>query len=84
MISYGILCLEAIAVKLVDPYGKEDIDLPVDELCRRASSDVIKTACTVNWGVSLAHRDEVDTLPNIIGKIKGRIVVIKHTLPNLI
>ncbi|KAI0556789.1 bestrophin [Gracilaria domingensis] len=33
IISYGVTGLEEIAVKLVDPYGTDAIDIPVNDMC---------------------------------------------------
>lgn len=50
LISFGVLGLEEIAEKLVDPYGNDAIDIPLDKMCLEASSSIIQGVTSVNWG----------------------------------
>lgn len=49
IISFGVLALENIAVKLVDPFGSDDIDIPVEAMCNEASTDIITTVLDCKW-----------------------------------
>lgn len=53
LISYGILGLEEIAEKLVDPYGNDAIDIPLDKMCLDASSSIIQGVTSINWGLDV-------------------------------
>lgn len=63
LIAYAVFGLETIANKLVDPFGDDDIDIPVDELCRNASNAVIDAVLSLAWGTT--------PLPNSVGKPKA-------------
>lgn len=52
IISYGVLALENIAVKLVDPFGSDDIDIPVKDMCTHAANDILESVISCNWDSS--------------------------------
>lgn len=49
VISYGIFGLEAIAAKLVDPYGLDDIDIPVESICLSSADLIIRAVHFTGW-----------------------------------
>lgn len=83
LISYGVLCLESIAVKLVDPYGTDDIDLPVKDICEEMVTDVLDVVRGVEWGVSLARESSVDSSAVVHTGISGRSVCANRTVLNI-
>lgn len=52
IISFGVLALENIAVKLVDPLGSDDIDIPVADMCSKAANDIANAALSCQWDTS--------------------------------
>lgn len=49
LISYGVLGMEEIANKLVDPYGTDAVDLPVREVCEKASASILEAVHAAGW-----------------------------------
>lgn len=49
ILSYGILALEGIGAQLVDPYGKDTIDLPVNKLCTHAANAILEAVHSTKW-----------------------------------
>lgn len=84
IISYCILCLESITVKLVDPYGTDSIDLPIEDICTSTCSDVLEAVASVEWGVkSTAHETPVDSIPNAGSLLQDGAVAVRCLLPSL-
>ncbi|CAN8064519.1 unnamed protein product [Agarophyton chilense] len=53
IISYGVLALEEISIKLVDPYGNDDIDIPVEHMCLQAATFVLDGVNSAGWDCQL-------------------------------
>lgn len=84
LIAYAVFGLETISNKLVDPFGTDDIDIPVDDLCRRASSAVLDGVCSVHWGsVRLPERFEQPPLTGFGISVEGSRIHNKFALPRL-
>ncbi|CAN8072672.1 unnamed protein product [Agarophyton chilense] len=49
IISYGVIGLEQIAVKLVDPYGKDSIDIPVEDICLETAEFILEGVRSTQW-----------------------------------
>lgn len=49
LISYGVLVLRDIAAQLVDPFGHDPDDLPVQALCLEATNGVLDAVKTAGW-----------------------------------
>lgn len=83
LISYGVLCLEAIAVKLVDPYGTDDIDLPVDDICKHGAAEVTDLVRRLDWNChTLVRESHVDSSPVLETDITERAVLVKRKVLN--
>lgn len=84
LISYGILGLENIATNLMDPFGDDSIDLPVNEMAVKASAAVLDAAISVDWGC-FHHVAEspVNGEPFSGLVMRGRRLVATHSLPFL-
>lgn len=82
LISFGILGMESIASALVDPFGTDAIDIPVEELCLKASNSVLEAVRGADWGISrhLTAAGEVAD-PALSPVIQGRAVVSEYHLP---
>ena len=64
LISYGVLSLQEIAIKLVDPFGKDAIDVPVNEMCTDAARTVVEAVNEVQWGCEYHIRpSSLDEVP---------------------
>lgn len=49
VICYGMFGLEDIAAKLVDPYGLDDIDIPVEDICLSSADMIISAVYFTGW-----------------------------------
>lgn len=84
IIAYGVFGLETIANKLVDPFGTDDIDIPVDELCSKASNAVLEGVWAVNWGsVKLPVTSKQPSLTGFGVSIDGSRAINRFSLPRL-
>lgn len=83
IICYGIFSLESIAIKLADPYGTDDIDVPVDYLCKKAANAVIEAALSIDWGLErLTQANGEHHDPYVRAVIKGTEIKQEYTLPH--
>lgn len=57
LISYAVLGLEEIAVRLMDPFGLDSIDLPLKKMCKEAARRVLQAAHSVGWTCEYHLRD---------------------------
>ncbi|KAI0558539.1 Bestrophin/UPF0187 [Gracilaria domingensis] len=81
LISFGVLGLEEIAAKLVDPYGKDAIDIPFENMCVHAASSVIQGVESVDWGPTSLIRKEVnESKPSIGHVVDAKVVKSQYTL----
>lgn len=65
IISFAVLALEEIAAKLVDPYGNDKLDIPVNEMCISAASSIAKSVESIEWRATY-HLREMD--PKVRGE----------------
>ena len=83
IISYAVLGLDSLAAKLVDPYGHDKIDIPVDEMCRNISNNVLEAVHSAGWGYeNYTQPSTPDTEPRLGTDIRGQIVSSRYTLPH--
>lgn len=75
IIAYGVFALEEVAAKLVDPYGSDFIDIPVDELCTNASNSVLEAVSTIGWNCKKYTKRSATDTPSRIGIILNGTVV---------
>lgn len=81
IICYGVLSLENIALKLVDPHGTDEIDLPVERLCEKASNAAIKAAWSIGWSYEApTEATGVIQEPYIGAQIEGTVVKQEYSL----
>lgn len=66
LISYGVLALEALASKLVDPYGTDDTDLDVYSLFTNTANEILETVNSVGWECEYHVREsQLDESPRL-------------------
>lgn len=83
IISYGVLGLENIAVKLVDPFGDDDIDIPIDKLCREASENVLEAVLSSDWDCTKHTTPRGDPCEPYIGtKMDSMAFYRRRSLPH--
>lgn len=84
LISYGVLALEAIAVKLVDPFGSHSSGLPVDEMFKKSTNAILESLRSVEWDIFRPVRSSVIDEPSCIGSMMiGNKIFENYTLPRL-
>lgn len=84
LVSYALLCLETIAVKLVDPLGDEATDLPIDRLFKCSSNAILDAANSIDWDVfKNTAASVVDEKPSLGSVVVGHEVYDNYTLPTL-
>lgn len=83
LIAYGIVCLESLTVKLVNPYGTDDIDLPVDEICTETAAEIIEVVNTVNWDLELVNESPVGDPAVGVQRVINNQVIQKDSLLHL-
>lgn len=84
LICYVVLCLDSLAKKLIDPFGNDDIDLPVHELCVSATNAILDAVHSVEWGSNvLCRASPREVSPSIGCVISGRTVKDEYTLAHL-
>lgn len=84
LISYAVLCLDSLATKLIDPFGDDDIDLEVDDLCISATNAILDAVNSVEWGSSVLCRSSLREVgPSIGCVISGHFVKDEYTLAHL-
>eukprot|EP00737_Agarophyton_chilense_P002425 gb/GEZJ01002761.1/.p1 GENE.gb/GEZJ01002761.1/~~gb/GEZJ01002761.1/.p1 ORF type:complete len:1440 (-),score=182.28 gb/GEZJ01002761.1/:2957-7276(-) len=71
LISFGVLGLEEIAAKLVDPYGRDSIDIPFENMCAHAASSVVQAVESVGWGPRQLIREERTESDPTLGCVLG-------------
>ena len=81
LISYGVLGLEEIAVRLVDPFGSDAADIPVDKMCTDAAASVIEAVNEVKWGCDhLIQASPPEGDPRLGTRMSGRGASYRHIL----
>lgn len=81
LISYGVLGLEEIAVRLVDPFGSDSADIPVDEMCTNAAASVVEAVNAVKWGCDYHIRaSPPDGDPRLGTRLIGKEASHQYTL----
>lgn len=84
VISYGILALEGIAAQLVDPFGTDAVDLPVDKLCTEAANAVLEAVNSTEWECDYhTQPSDCDTDPHLGYSIQGEKVFSTFTLARI-
>lgn len=83
LIAYGVVCLESLTVKLVNPYGTDDIDLPVDDICTQTAAEIIEVVNSINWGLELVYESPVEQPAVGVRKIIDNQVIQKDSLLHL-
>lgn len=84
LISYGVFGLEAIAGKLVDPYGRDSVDIPVDRLLHNAANAVLDGVHSTGWDSFKYTRPSFSDLnPQIGAALHGNEVYDKYALARL-
>ncbi|PXF41790.1 hypothetical protein BWQ96_08484 [Gracilariopsis chorda] len=83
IISFGVLGLEEIAARLVDPYGNDAIDIPLEKMCTEAAAGVLGGVQSVEWGLSRhIHPMLSDNNPQLGTVLQKRSVGNEYTLPH--
>lgn len=81
IISYGVLGLESLSANLVDPYGHDKMDIPVDELCTNAANTILEALHENSWDCEkLTKPSPLDDEPRIGSILNGREVYHEYTL----
>lgn len=81
IISYGVLAMEEIAAKLVDPYGTDSIDINLDQMCLNAANSVLEAVDNINWGCQPnIHSSNVTESPGLGINMKGECAYRKYDL----
>lgn len=81
IISYGVFGLESLSTQLVDPYGEDQMDIPVDELCTRASNTVLEAVHEIDWDcTTLTKPSELEAEPRLGTELRGREVYHEYTV----
>ncbi|CAN8065431.1 unnamed protein product [Agarophyton chilense] len=81
VISFGVLGLEELASKLVDPYGNDELDIPLNKMCSDAANSVIEGVDSVKWG-AMHHTQSTpfDGDPQLGAVLQEKEVKHEHTL----
>lgn len=81
LVSYGVFGLESIAAKLVDPYGNDSIDIPVDKLLTDASNEVLESVNSCGWdSYNFTGESLLNTEPRLGTILRGDQVLGAHVL----
>lgn len=84
LISYAVLGLESIAAKLVDPFGDDDTDLPVDGLCTEMAESILEAVHNTDWKADgVVGESLIEEEPQLYYRLKGDKVVNQFSLPQL-
>lgn len=84
LVSYGVLSLESIAIKLEDPYGHDSIDIPLKKLCIDAVNSILDAAHSSSWSVHpLSQPSPIDTEPGLGASLEGKYVYPKYNLARI-
>lgn len=84
VISYGILSLEGLAAKLVDPFGTDETDLDVHDLFTACANSILEMVNSVGWECDRHVREApVDEAPRLGCSISGNTVMDSCTLASL-
>lgn len=81
VIAYAVLALEDLAMKLVDPYGEDEGDLPIRDLCVNASATILEAVNSINWGTdSMIRESLVDNDERLDAVVDGSNIYNKYTV----
>lgn len=84
VISYGILSLEGLASKLVDPFGTDATDLGIYSLFTACANSILEMVNSVGWECDRHVRESpVDEAPRLGCSISGDTVMDSCTLASL-
>lgn len=80
LIGYVVLALEGLATKLVDPYGRDASDIPVERLCDSIADHIIDAVDSVNWDCDFPAQKSEICSPGLGAKLEGVKVFAKYTV----
>lgn len=84
VVAYGVLGLENLAVRLVDPFGTDQTDLPVESLLNSSANAILEVVNNADWDCLRHTRESLpDEDPRIGSVLVGSTVYDNYTMPRI-